>query len=119
MILKRAPRIFWHHKIFWRKLMEVFNVLREVRELKNQLSYSKNIGFFFGAGSSCALGIPNIAQLTNEIEKSLTPNLKKYFKIIKKDLISISTKLITIEDVLNQVRRIREITGERKVPIAK
>ncbi len=44
--------------------MEKFNVIREIQELKNQLSYSKNIGFLFGAGTSTALGIPNISDLT-------------------------------------------------------
>ena len=29
--------------------MSKIDVLREIRELKNYLSYSKNIGFFFGA----------------------------------------------------------------------
>jgi len=36
--------------------MVKFKLVREIRELKNKLSYSKNIGFFFGAGASCALG---------------------------------------------------------------
>ena len=34
--------------------MDKINVIREIRELKTHLSYSKNIGFFFGAGTSCA-----------------------------------------------------------------
>ena len=36
------------------------DVVKEIKELKTQLAYSKNIGFFFGAGTSCALNIPNI-----------------------------------------------------------
>jgi NAD-dependent SIR2 family protein deacetylase len=52
--------------------MDKINLVREIRELKNHLSYSKNIGFFFGAGTSCALGIPNVEQLTDGIEKVLT-----------------------------------------------
>lgn len=43
--------------------MDKFNLIREIRELKNQLSYSKNMGFFLGAGSSCALGIPDIKNI--------------------------------------------------------
>ncbi|MFV9691190.1 MAG: hypothetical protein ACNY01_09530, partial [Desulfobacteria bacterium] len=46
--------------------MVKFNLVREIRELKNQLSYSKKYGFFFGAGTSCSIGIPNIATLTNK-----------------------------------------------------
>ena len=54
------------------------DVVKEIKELKNQLAYSKNIGFFFGAGTSCALKIPNIAMLTAGIEKNLKDdNLKK------------------------------------------
>lgn len=38
-------------------------------ELKSQSAYSKNIGFFFVAGTSCALNIPNVDQLTEGIER--------------------------------------------------
>jgi hypothetical protein len=88
--------------------MEQINVAREIQELKNYLAYSKNIGFFFGAGTSCALGIPNIEQLTNEIESKLTSDSKTNFTKIKKDLFDKAT----IEDILNHIRRIREITSE-------
>lgn len=92
-----------------------FNVIREIQELKNQLSYSKNIGFFFGAGTSTALGIPNISDLTNSIEESLTGDLLKNFQIIKIDLeTTLPDRKINIEDILNQTRRIREITGEKE-----
>lgn len=95
--------------------MEHINVVREARELKSQLSYSKNIGFFMGAGTSCALGLPNIAQLTIDIEASLLEKSLVPFKIVKDDLESkLSDKKISIEDILNQIRRIREITNERE-----
>lgn len=93
--------------------MDKINLMREIREIKTQLSYSKNIGFFFGAGTSCALGVPNIAQLTEDVEKSLTGNLLECFTTIKEDLKSASTKPINIEDILNQIRRIRDITSNR------
>lgn len=66
--------------------MNKINLIREIREIKNQLSYSKNIGFLFGAGTSCALGIPNITQLTENVERSLTGDFLKCFTIIKEDL---------------------------------
>jgi hypothetical protein len=95
--------------------MNKSNIIREIQELKNQLSYSKNVGFFFGAGTSTALGIPNIAQLTNGVEDSLKDELLKSYLIIKKDLeTTFPDKTINIEDILNQIRRIREITGEKK-----
>lgn len=93
--------------------MEELSIIREVRELKNQLSYSKNIGFFLGAGTSCALGLPNIAQLTTAIENELSEDSLRLFKIVQEDLQKKSIELISIEDILNQIRRIREITSEQ------
>lgn len=95
--------------------MVKFNLVREVRELKNQLSYSKKYGFFFGAGTSCALGVPNIETLTTEVEEGLKDDSLSYFKKIKEDLVSIyPEKIINIEDILNQLRQIRSITGGKK-----
>lgn len=93
--------------------MDKINVIREVRELKTHLSYSKNIGFFFGAGTSCALNIPNVEQLTSGIESKLTGDHLANFKLVKTDLETIITaRKVNIEDILNQIRRIRELTGE-------
>ncbi len=94
--------------------MVKFNLVREVRELKNQLSYTKKYAFFFGAGTSCALGVPNIENLTTDVEKALTGGSLGNFKKIKQDLESTyPSKTINIEDILNQIRQIRSITGER------
>ena len=93
--------------------MNMIDVLREIRELKNHLSYSKNIGFFFGAGTSCALGIPDIAQLTLEVEATLKGCTKKAFGITKDDLKTlIQGREVNVEDILNQLRSIRELTKE-------
>ncbi len=93
--------------------MSKINLVREIKELKTHLAYSKNIGFFFGAGSSCALGIPNIEQLTNQIEAELTGDPKVNFDKIKADLAPSKAPLkVNIEDILNQIRRIRELTNE-------
>ena len=93
--------------------MSTIDVLREIRELKNHLSYSKNIGFFFGAGTSCALGIPDILQLTRDVEATLDGGAAKTFGIVKEDLKTlIHGRDVNIEDILNQLRRIRELTKE-------
>ena len=93
--------------------MDKINVIREIRELKTHLSYSKNIGFFFGAGTSCALGIPNVEQLTTGIESKLTGDFLVNFKLVKTDLETIiTTRKVNIEDILNQISRIRKLTGE-------
>ncbi len=77
------------------------------------LAYAKNIGFFFGAGTSCALNIPNIDMLTKAIEGDLAGDSKRNFSLIKDDLaVTITDRQVNIEDILNQTRRIREITGE-------
>jgi hypothetical protein len=91
------------------------DVVKEIKEIKTQLAYSKNIGFFFGAGTSCALLIPNIAQLTTGVEAALKDDHLKNFKAIRDNLNASSQpgKTITIEDILNQIRRIREITSEK------
>lgn len=94
--------------------MDQFNIVREIRELKSQLSYAKKIGVFMGAGTSCALGLPNIGKLTKDIESSLLGTSKTAFDIVKKDLEAKAAGAysISIEDILNQVRRIREITSD-------
>jgi hypothetical protein len=91
------------------------DVIKEIKEIKTQLAYSKNIGFFFGAGTSCALKIPNIAMLTTGVEGKLKDDHLKNFKAIRDNLIASAPagKSITIEDILNQIRRIREITNEK------
>jgi hypothetical protein len=93
--------------------MTKFDVLREIRELKNHLSYSKNIGFFFGAGTSCALGIPDITTLTRDVETALKESSAKTLRIVKDDLATlINGRAVNVEDILNQLRRIRELTNE-------
>ena len=89
------------------------DVVKEIKELKNQLAYSKNIGFFFGAGTSCALNIPNIAMLTAGIEKNLKGDHLKNFKIVRDNLKATLGKDVNIEEILNHIRRIREITNEK------
>lgn len=95
--------------------MDKINVLQEMDEIKKVLSYSKNIGFFFGAGTSCALGLPDVITLTNKVEDKLDVEMQNYFKNLKLSLkILLSKDKISVEDILNYVRQISEITGECK-----
>ncbi|MFA7419457.1 MAG: SIR2 family protein [Melioribacteraceae bacterium] len=95
--------------------MADINLVREIRELKTQVSYSKNIGFFFGAGTSCALGIPNIVQLTDEIRPQLgRDELETFNKIIEELKTTIKDREVNVEDMLNHIRKIRELTNEQK-----
>lgn len=90
--------------------METFDVVREIKEIKQMLSYSKRIGFFFGAGTSAALGIPNISQLTNNIQAELKDKQVESYKKIREELGEKST----VEDILNYLRLVRELTKERE-----
>lgn len=94
--------------------MEQLNVIHQVNELKKILSYASKIGFFFGAGTSCAFGLPNVATLTTDIGTTLpTPEQDRY-ATIKSRLESLAAShAITVEDILNHIRQIREITYER------
>ncbi len=93
------------------------NVIQEMDELKKLLSYSKNIGFFFGAGSSCAFGLPNVYKLTDDVEEKLDAGMKAVFIRLKESLSELylgKREKISVEDILNYVRQIREITGEKE-----
>lgn len=83
--------------------------LRELSEIRNQLSYAKRLGFLSGAGTSKAMGIPDIATLTQGIEDSLKDENKTNYLSIKN---SLDTHSQNIEAILNQVRLIRQITKD-------
>lgn len=84
--------------------------LRELLEIRNQLSYTKRLGFLFGAGTSKAMGISDIASLTKKVEESLEKEYKKDFASIKNSLDKESQH---IEAILNQIRLIRQLTYEK------
>ena len=50
--------------------MGFINLIQEIDELKKLLSYSKNIGFFFGAGTSCAFGVHSTQIYINYVENN-------------------------------------------------
>lgn len=94
--------------------MTTLSVVKEVRELRNQLAYSKCLGFFFGAGTSCALKIPNIEMLTAAVEAALPDPAKSHFQSIRDDIKTAAAPKPNIEDILNQARRVRELTRDDK-----
>ena len=93
--------------------MDIFkhDPLRELTEIRNQLSYSKRIGFLFGAGTSKSMGISDITGLTEQVEKKINKDLFSKLEIIKKQL---GKDEQHIEAILNRVRLIRQITGDSK-----
>lgn len=90
-----------------------YDIKREINELKSQLSSAKHIGFFFGAGTSMSMGIPGIKELTDQVILSLNDDEKANVEKIINCLRSFSPSCnITIEDILNQIRLIRQITRD-------
>lgn len=90
------------------------NVIHHMNEIKKILSYSKNIGFFFGAGTSCAFGLPDIFTLTKEIVSKLDTDDKRIFENAEKSVGDLIGKAsVSVEDILNYVRQIRNITNGR------
>lgn len=88
--------------------MSTHDVVREINEIRNQLSYTKRIGFFLGAGTSMAIGIPGIAQITTDVYGLLSKPNQKHYKQIQDDLGTPNN----IEQILNNVRLIRQITRD-------
>lgn len=94
--------------------MEKINVIHHMNELRNILSYATNIGFFFGAGTSCAFGLPDIMTLTEECKKRLSCLDQTLYENIESSVKDLEGKKeVSIEDILNCIRQIREITQGR------
>ena len=95
--------------------MEQLNVIHQINELKKIISYANKIGFFFGAGTSCAFGLPNVSTLTQDIENALPKPEKDIYATIRARLAVLTAPAaVTVEDILNHIRQIREITHERE-----
>lgn len=95
--------------------MDKVNVIQHMNEIRNILSYSTNIGFFFGAGTSCAFGLPDIMTLTNECKKRLDKTEQQLLDKISKSVVDLSGKQqVSIEDILNYIRQICELTQGRE-----
>ncbi len=88
----------------------IFDRQKELNELTSQLSISRRIGFFLGAGTSAALGLPDIKKLTSQAEADLQKDWGTKIKKIKDCLKAHGHNDITVEDILNQVRLIRMLT---------
>ena len=94
--------------------MNTINVIHHMNELRNVFSYASNIGFFFGAGTSCAFGLPNITQLTDNVKEQLDSTQKEIINNLEKTIKDLNGKAaLTIEDLLNYIREIRFLTNDR------
>jgi hypothetical protein len=85
-----------------------FDPVREAEELREQLASDKRrLLFFFGAGTSQAVGLDGIVQLTKNLKADLSANdLKEYDRI----LLQVGGDA-HVEHVLNRIRICRELLG--------
>ena len=83
--------------------------LSEARELREQLSSDKRrLAFLLGAGTSMAVGLPGIKELTTKVQEALPePQRVQYAGTID----SISGQP-NVEDALNRIRLYRELLGD-------
>lgn len=94
--------------------MEKINIIHHMNEFRNILSYATNIGFFFGVGTSCAFGLPDVMTLTAEAKTRLLAPNQTLFNEIETSVKDLGGKVtVSIEDILNYVRQIRDITQGR------
>lgn len=88
--------------------MVVHDPLRAALEIREQLASEKRrLAFFFGAGTSMAVGMPGIDALTEQVAVSLEEPFKTQFLNVRKKL---SAKA-NVENVLDRIRSIRDIMG--------
>jgi len=80
--------------------------LRAASELREQLASDKRrMAFFLGAGTSMAVGVPGIIELTAKVEEQLPKERKDEFLKVKAAIKGSPN----VEDILNRVRLCREL----------
>ncbi len=83
--------------------------LRAAVEIREQLASEKRrLGFFLGAGTSMAVGIPGIDALTEQVAEQLEEPYKAQYQNIRKKLLA----KVNVENVLDRIRSIRELIGD-------
>lgn len=86
-----------------------FDPLKEAEELREQLSSDKRrVLFFFGAGTSQAVGVDGIVPLTSKIAGDLTAQCRAHYERVLKELGTGAT----VETVLDRVRLCRQLIGQ-------
>ena len=88
-----------------------FDPVREAEELREQLgSDRRRLLVFFGAGTSQAVGIGGVAQLTKNVASDLTGDQRAHYV----RFLTQAGAGAHVEHVLNRVRLCREMIGESK-----
>lgn len=87
----------------------VYDPLSVAFEIREQLvSEKRRVAFFFGAGTSMAVGVPGIKELTAQVSERITSPFKESFDKIKSEL----PEYADIESILNRIRIYRELIGK-------
>jgi hypothetical protein len=86
-----------------------YNPIQVAHELREHLSSDKRrLGFFMGAGTSMAAGLPGIIKLTSIVESTIDKDLVSIFKAIQAEVAGSGN----IELILNRIRLIRELLSD-------
>ncbi len=89
--------------------METYDPLRAALEIREQLASEKRrIAFFLGAGTSKAVDLPDINELTKHVFERLQEPFKTQFENIKSGLPENSN----VENALDRIRIYRELIGD-------
>jgi hypothetical protein len=89
--------------------MATHDPLRTAIEIREQIASEKRkLSFFFGAGTSMAIGLPGIDELTNRVSDLLEDPFKKQFKDIKES----RAKKANVENILDRIRTIRDLVDD-------
>jgi len=87
----------------------VYDPLSVAFEIREQLvSEKRRIAFFFGAGTSMAVGVPGINELTTRVSERIKSPFRESLDRIKSEL----PKDADIESILNRIRTYRELIGK-------
>jgi hypothetical protein len=88
-----------------------YDPLREASEIRDQLaSVDRKLALLFGAGTSMAVGVPGIDDLTNHVSKQLRGPFKTQFVNIVKELPAKSN----VESILDRIRLCCELFGDNE-----
>ncbi|MGY4157872.1 hypothetical protein ACVINW_003714 [Bradyrhizobium sp. USDA 4461] len=95
--------------------MTTFDPLREAEELREQLaSDRRRLVVFFGAGTSQAVGLDGVVQLTSNVRNQLDSRMQPEYDRVLSEVGAGAH----IEHVLNRVRLCREMIGDSKTATA-
>ena len=89
--------------------MDFHDPLKGTLEIRRQLASEKRrLAFFFGAGTSMAVGIPGIYKLTEKVSDKLGDSYKQEYEKVKNNLQGNAH----VEMILNRIRLIRELLND-------